>query len=163
MPSVSIRTSTPRLLAAMLALVSLSVAPHQAAAQSPSKPPSPGIAVPYGDVRFRSLSPGVPDGPEIAVLRGDPATGPSTMLMKMRKAAGRLHVHTVDYELVVIEGTMKHWRAAEDEASARPLGPGSYWFQPGGAAHADSCVTDVCVMYITWAGPRDGRLADARP
>jgi quercetin dioxygenase-like cupin family protein len=85
------------------------------------------------------------------------------MLMKMRKSTGRLHVHTADYELVVIEGTMKHWRADEDEATIKPMSVGSYWFQPGGAPHADSCLTDTCVMYITWSGPRDARLAENRP
>jgi hypothetical protein len=127
------------------------------------KSPSPSVVVPYGDVRFTPLNPSVPNGAEIGVLRGDPAKGPSTMLMRMRKAAGRLHVHTADYELIVVEGMMKHWSAGENKASAKPLGPGSYWFQPGGAAHADSCLTDTCVMYITWAGPRDGRLAEPRP
>lgn len=39
------------------------------------------------------------------------------------------------------------------------LGPGSYWFQPGEAAHGDSCLGDTCTMFITWAGKRDGRLA----
>lgn len=118
------------------------------------------IVIPYGDRPFTPVDPANPNGPAIAVLRGDPAKGPSTMYMKMPKMTGRLHIHTADYELVVIEGTMKHWSAGETEAAARPLGVGSYWFQPGGAAHADSCLTDTCVMYITWAGPRDGRLAE---
>jgi hypothetical protein len=41
------------------------------------------------------------------------------------------------------------------------LGPGSYWFQPGGVAHGDECVADSCLMQIVWSGPRDGRLADS--
>ena len=82
------------------------------------------------------------------------------MLMKMGRGTGRLHLHTADYELVVIEGTMKHWRTGEDETTAKPLGVGSYWFQPGGEPHADSCLSDTCVMFITWSGPRDVRLAE---
>jgi hypothetical protein len=121
------------------------------------------IVVPYVDASFKPLNPTVPNSTEIAVLRGNPDQGPSTMLMKMRKATGRLHVHTADYELIVIEGTMKHTKRGENEATAKPLGVGSYWFQPGGEPHTDSCLTDTCVMYITWAGPRDARLADGQP
>jgi hypothetical protein len=151
--------STARVAATILAIASAGSIDF--AAQTTS--PTPGIVLPYGDRPFTSLNPSVPNSTEIAVLRGDPAKGPSTMLMKMRKSAGRLHVHTADYELVVIEGTMKHWRAGEDEATTKPMGVGSYWFQPGGAPHADSCLTDTCVMYITWSGPRDARLAESRP
>jgi quercetin dioxygenase-like cupin family protein len=155
-------TLAPAALAAAVATLAIaSVGSIDLAAQTSSA--APAIVVPYGDRQFTPLNPSVPNSTEIAVLRGDPAKGPSTMLMKMRKATGRMHVHTADYELVVIEGTMKHWRAGEDEAAAKSMGAGSYWFQPGGAPHADSCLTDTCVMYITWSGPRDARLAEARP
>jgi hypothetical protein len=82
------------------------------------------------------------------------------MYLKMRRGPSLLHVHTADYDLVLIEGRMKHWAAGDKEADAPELGPGSYWRQPGGQAHADSCLADVCVMFVKWAGPRDGRLAD---
>ena len=122
--------------------------------------PKAAVVVSYADARFKPLNPSIPNSAEIAALRGDPDQGPSTMLMKMRRGAGRLHDHTADYELIVIEGTMKHWRGGESEATAKPLGVGSYWFQPGGQAHADSCLTDTCVMFITWSGPRDSRLSE---
>jgi hypothetical protein len=99
----------------------------------------------------------------MAVLRGDPAKGPSTMLMKLSRVAGRLRVHTADYELVVLEGTIRHWRAGENEATVESLGAGSYWFQPGGEPHAGSCLSETCVMFITWSGPRDARLSEPRP
>jgi len=110
--------------------------------------------------QFVPLSASRPDGPQVAVLWGDPAQGPSAMHLKMRRGPGRLHVHTADYDLVLIEGRMKHWAAGAKEADAPELGPGSYWRQPGGRAHADSCLADVCVMFVKWAGPRDARLAD---
>ena len=74
---------------------------------------------------------------------------------------GPMHTHTADYHLVVIEGTMKHWAAGETEATAKPLGPGSYWFQPGGQPHADACISDKCVMHVVWSGRRDGKLAES--
>jgi hypothetical protein len=43
----------------------------------------------------------------------------------------------------------------------RPLlRPGSHWFQPGNVAHSDACVSEQCLMYVQWAGPRDARLAE---
>lgn len=123
------------------------------------EPPAPTVTA-FEDARFAPLDPARPDGPQIAVLWGDPARGPSTMLMKFGRLQGRLHVHTADYHLVLLEGTMRHWQRGEDEADAKPLGPGSYWFQPGGQAHADSCLSETCVMFIQWAGARDARLAE---
>jgi hypothetical protein len=116
------------------------------------------IVTPFANARFAPVDPARPDGAQIAVLRGDPATGPSDMLMRMRRGEGRLHVHSADYRLVVVSGTMRHWTTG-GSATAPDLGPGSYWFQPGDAAHADSCLSDECVMFIQWSGPRDGRLA----
>src|SRR5688500_8186700 len=118
------------------------------------------IVVPYNGVKFVPLDPADPASTRIAVLRGDPATGPSAMLMQFGKGTGRLHVHSSDYQLVVLEGTMKHWVAGQKEADTPPLDRGSYWYQPGNEAHADSCLTESCLMFISWAGKRDGRLAE---
>ncbi len=112
------------------------------------------------DVRFVPLDPARPDGPQIAVLWGDPAKGPSDMLLKLKKAGGRLHYHTSDYHLMLLQGTVKHWAAGEKEAEVKPLDPGSYWFQPGGQAHGDSCLTEECVMFVHWADKRDAVLAE---
>lgn len=55
---------------------------------------------------------------------------------------------------------MKHWHAGEDEAKAVPMGPGSYWYQPGGSIHADACLSERCVLFIRSDGARDVRLAE---
>lgn len=127
---------------------------------TPAVAPSPMIVASYQDAKFEPVSASRPDGAQIAVLSGDPAAGPSSMLMKMPRSTGALHIHTHDYHLVIVEGSMKHWAEGESEAAARTLGPGGYWFQPGGAVHADSCLSDTCVMYIQWSGPRDARLPE---
>jgi hypothetical protein len=162
-------TNHPRVVVAILAgvLAIASVGSIDFAAQAPGQSPSsatPTVVVPSGErPPFTPMDPANPNGTAIAVLRGDPAKGPSTMFMRMRKMTGRMHVHTADYELVVVEGTMKHRLEGEDEAAAKPMGAGSYWFQKGGVPHADSCLSDTCVMYVTWAGPRDARLAEVPP
>ncbi len=117
------------------------------------------VVVPHDGAQWTPADPARPEGTQIAVLRGDPATGPSAMLMRMKKTDGALHVHTSDYDLVLLEGSMKHWTTEAERASGPVLGPGSYWFQPGEEAHGDSCLSDACTMFITWAGKRDGRLA----
>jgi hypothetical protein len=117
------------------------------------------VVVPSDGAKWMPADPARPEGTQVAVLRGDPATGPSTMLMKMKKTDGVLHVHSSDYDLVVLDGEMKHWTSEAERTSGRVLGPGSYWFQPGEAAHGDSCLSETCTMFITWAGKRDGRLA----
>jgi hypothetical protein len=61
----------------------------------------------------------------IAMLNGDPGQGASDMLLKLNKGAGRLHVHSSNYPLILLQGTMKHWAEGENEAEAKPLGPGS--------------------------------------
>jgi quercetin dioxygenase-like cupin family protein len=119
------------------------------------------VVVPIEDAKFAPVVTRLPEGPRMAVLWGDPNTGPSAMLLEMKRGAGPMHTHTADYHLVVIEGTMKHWGAGEKESDAKPLGPGSYWFQPGGLAHADACVADRCVMQVVWSARRDGKLAGA--
>jgi quercetin dioxygenase-like cupin family protein len=114
--------------------------------------------VPREQAKFVPADPARPDGAQIAVLWGDPATGPSAMLMKFGKTDGALHTHTSDYHLMLLEGQMKHWVADSDRAKSPVLGPGSYWFQPGGDPHGDSCLSDECVMFIQWSGKRDGKL-----
>jgi Domain of unknown function (DUF4437) len=118
------------------------------------------VVVPREEARFVPLDPSDPGGTQGAVLWGDPAKGPSSMLMKTKKLAGELHYHTYDYDLVLIEGRMKHWGEKEQEAEVRPLGPGSYWHQPGLQPHGDSCLTDECLMFIKWEGKRDAMLAN---
>lgn len=142
----------PGLVLTSVILVAACVAVHAA-----SGPPM--IVTSLDEAKFVPSNPDNPNGTQIAVLKGDPDTGPSTMLMRFKKGASPLHIHSSDYQLVVIEGTMKHLSAKQKEADAKPLGPGSYWFQPGEEAHSDACLVEECLMYIVWSGKRDGRLA----
>lgn len=132
----------------------------QSASASQASPSSRMIVAPFEQATFVPSNPDNPNGAQIAVLKGDPVTGPSTMLMRLKKGTSPLHVHSSDYQLVVIEGTMKHLSAKQKEIDGKPLGPGSYWFQPGGEAHSDACLVDECLMYIVWSGKRDGRVVE---
>jgi hypothetical protein len=118
------------------------------------------VVVPFEAARFAPLDPSRPDAAALAVLWGDPRSGPSDVLLKMKKTDGALHFHTSDYHLALLQGQMKHWAEGTLPRDAAPMGPGSYWFQPGRQVHGDACLTDECVMFIHWAGPRDGFAAD---
>jgi quercetin dioxygenase-like cupin family protein len=119
------------------------------------------IVTPFQDAKFVPSNPAQPDGPQMAVLWGDPAKGPSAMLLKFKKGSNPLHIHTSDYHLVLVQGSMKHWEEGEQEADVTELGPGGYWFQPGNQAHAGSCLTDECIMFVKWEGKRDSRVAES--
>lgn len=115
------------------------------------------IVIPFENAKFIPLDPKDPgngkDG--YAVLWGDPATGPSHMLFRFGKMVGGddpMHAHSSDYQAVVLKGIAKHWVKGKTEADATPLGPGGYWSQPAGQLHADNCVVDECLLFVTWSG-----------
>ena len=60
------------------------------------------ITVPFEQAQFVPVSAARPNGAQLAVLRGDPATGPSAMLMKLVRGPVPLHTHSADYHLVLI-------------------------------------------------------------
>ncbi len=121
------------------------------------------VVVPFDDAEFAPVVASLPDGPRMAVLWGDPDTGPSAVLLEMKRGTVPMHTHSSNYHLVVIEGTMKHWGPGETETETKPLGPGGYWFQPGGQPHADACLSDRCIMQTVWSSRRDATLADQPP
>lgn len=155
----SLATRAPRYSALVMAVGTVcALGGFVAGTRAQARPPM--IVVPIEQARFTPSDPARPEGAQIAVLRGDPATGPSDVLLELKKGGGTLHLHSSDYHLVLLQGTARHWAEGASEADAKPLGPGSYWFQPGNQAHGDSCLTDKCLMFITWDGKRDGRLAE---
>jgi hypothetical protein len=120
----------------------------------------PMVVVRREDARFVPLDPAYPDEFQVAVLWGDPAKGPSAALARVQKYTGPLHYHTYGYDLVVLEGQMKHWKLGQQEADVQSLGPGSYWHQPAIQVHGDSCLTDVCLVFIKWEGKWESLLPD---
>lgn len=77
------------------------------------------------------------------------------MLLRLGKGESAMHMHTSDYRLAVISGRIRHWFDENEKESAAALGPGSYWFQPGGEAHGGECMSDECLMFVSWSGARD--------
>src|SRR3977135_4126122 len=65
--------------------------------------------VPAGTAKFASLDPKNPGSPQMAVLSGDPKTGPVAFLLKLQKGAAPIHWHSSDYYAFTVEGQSKHW------------------------------------------------------
>ncbi len=117
------------------------------------------------DRTFRPLHAWMPDGPQIVVLEGDPASGPSLTLFRFvpdYSGSGRLHTHTHDYRLWLIEGALKHWGADGSEESAPVLRPGSYVHQPAEELHAANCIAERCTAYVVFDGPIKTNFPDTQ-
>src|SRR5689334_2534197 len=127
------------------------------AAKSPPPPPDTGgfKIVPAASLAYKPVDPSKPDGPAMALVTGDLETGGGFFLKLPPGSKPGLHTHSSDYHAVVVSGAPKHWIAGE-EKKAKPLGVGSYWFQPGNQPHGDECTgTEPCVLYLVVMGKFD--------
>jgi quercetin dioxygenase-like cupin family protein len=133
----------------------------------PPPPPPPDTGgfkvVAPSSLTYAPLGPARP-GPELAVVTGDLQKGGGFFLKVPPGTKPGLHTHTADYHAIVISGAPRHWLPGEDK-QAKPLGAGSYWFQPGNQPHGDECTgTEPCVLYLVVAGAFDfASTPKARP
>lgn len=114
------------------------------------------VLVPAGSSKFAPVDPKNPGGIQMAVLSGDPRTGPTAFLLKLPKGPAPIHWHSSDYYAWTVEGNTKHWLPGKEaEATSNP--PGTFWFQPGGPTgpHGDECLSDSCVIFIQMPGKFD--------
>jgi hypothetical protein len=123
------------------------------------------VLVPAATAKFAPVDPKNPGGIQMAVLSGDPRTGPVAFELKLPKGPAPIHWHSSDYYAWTVEGNTKHWLPGK-EADAKPNPPGTFWFQPGGATgpHGDECLSDSCTIYIFMPGKFDfTAVADKGP
>lgn len=134
--------------------------PVDEAPPEPPPPPDTGgfTMITPADPTWMPTNPDGP-GPEMAVLHGDPMSGPSVFFLRIPAGAtAGVHTHTADYQAVVVSGSPKHWLAGAGK-KAKKLAVGSHWFQPGGQAHDDKCEgADPCVLFIIADGAFDMKL-----
>jgi len=106
------------------------------------------------------FNPEDPEGVQIAVISGNPATGAFQALAKFPAGAeSGLHSHTANYLAVGISGDRQRG-AARDAPIDLPAG--SYWNQPGGEVHWDNCGPDAeCIIYIAMDAAADFIPAEA--
>jgi hypothetical protein len=117
----------------------------------------------YGDLNFSPLGEGSPV--EIAVLWGDPETGPAAVLVRFPEGyAEPWHSHSSTYRAVLIKGEFKT-RCKDtnnDITSTDVYGPGSYIVQPGGDIHSEvNAGQGNLVALVYFEGPVDFVLAES--
>lgn len=137
----------------------------EAQSEAPTRPAArqDGAATSFeaASARFKPLNPAAPNGAQISTLWGDPRTGPSAALLRFpRNYGGRLHTHSADYHLSLLQGTMKHWVEDQREADAAALGAGAYWHQPAGQVHSDNCLSEYCLAFMKFEGPSDVKYVE---
>jgi quercetin dioxygenase-like cupin family protein len=117
------------------------------ASLSPSQTPNHGVVRPLSEVKFD------PDDDVkclfSAVETGNPATGPSTIILKAPpNCLVPWHYHTAGEQLIVSEGSV---RTEMDGMSPHSLGPGGFAAMPGKVKHQFSCQSKTaCVMFVAF-------------
>ena len=102
---------------------------------------------------------GVPNGAEVALLSGDPATGASEVVIRL--PAGYLfphHSHTSREVLFLSKGEFTY---IADDGTKQNLGPDSYLNLPSGTKHSVLCAQGPCLVYARYDEPFDLLLSPA--
>jgi len=116
-------------------------------AASYAQPPGKGIVRSLSEVKFEQ------DGDvkclASAVESGNPATGPSTIILKAPpKCLVPWHYHTAAEQLIVVEGKVL---TEMDGMPAHALAPGGFAMMPGKVHHQFACQsTSPCILYVTF-------------
>ena len=84
-----------------------------------------------------------------AVETGNPAAGPSTIVLKAPpNCLVPWHYHTAEEQLIVAQGSVRTEMAG---MSPRLLGPGGFAMMPSKAKHQFSCQSKTaCVMFVAF-------------
>jgi hypothetical protein len=93
--------------------------------------------------------PGMDDkGPQMAVLWGDPGTGPNGWLIKLKGGTpGSHHTHSGTYSGITIAGAPSHFMDGQKKGT--PLPAPAIWTIPGGVPHTSQCLgKEDCVALV---------------
>ena len=132
-----------------------------APAPAPAAAPAPASSVTLAaDIQWKPANPKMPDGPQIAILDGNMKEGGFSALVKF--AAGSdtpLHSHPANFTGVLISGTIKNGRTAEESTA---IGPGSLWTEPADEVHFTGCTPEAdCIFVGHMDGPMGMKPAEA--
>lgn len=118
------------------------------AVAGPRDPGAGATAVPIEAAPWKPVFPDQPSGPVMAVLWGDAKKGPVGLLVKFPAGAVvPTHVHSSDYQGMVVSGQFSHAAGSEPVVA---LAPGSYWSQRARLPHVNRCSdAGQCVVYLT--------------
>lgn len=143
----------PKNLSFSLFVAAVSVIAAIAAAAIPASTKD-DVVVPFEELKFGQPKPyGTSKEFSAMALWSDPATNRVTAVGRITKGSAPKHYHkNYDMQVVLLKGTMIHWTKSSPETSKRPLGAGSYWFQPANEVHQNTCLSEECLIFGTVYG-----------
>ncbi|HLG94158.1 MAG TPA: cupin domain-containing protein, partial [candidate division Zixibacteria bacterium] len=106
------------------------------------------------DLQWKDAPPAVPAGANVALVYGNPTTGPYAQFVKVPKGyTFKPHFHEQNESVALISGTVVAGFGNKiDEKSGKALTAGSYGFIPAGTAHWAVAKTDA-MFYQHVSGP----------
>ena len=121
---------------------------------APAEAPAPTSSyLAAADIQWQP-NPEAPDGPQLAVLSGNPQEGAFTFMVKF--PAGHIspvHSHTHDFAGALISGTLFHGGSSEEFET---LTAGAAMSQPGNEVHFTECSSESdCIVVGHMSGPMD--------
>ncbi|MFO0724346.1 MAG: DUF4437 domain-containing protein [Myxococcota bacterium] len=116
---------------------------------------------PSAELQWAPLNPKEPGSGELSLIFGDlKERAPVAFLLRFPGGLKEpFHLHSSDYYAVEIAGVQHDWAPGADEGPSLPAG--SWWFQPGEAAHANHCEPGAeCTVFVYMPRGFDFRLAE---
>lgn len=104
------------------------------------------------NVTWKPLA-GIPEGAEVAVLNGNPATGASEVLLRL--PAGYLFPHHSHTSPEVLFWSKGEFTYIADDGTKQNLQPDSYLNLPSGSKHSVLCGQEPCLVYARYDQPFD--------
>jgi len=105
------------------------------------------------DAKWMPINPEKPQGPQMAVITGNPKEGAFSALVKFPAgAATPLHSHPANFTGMMVSGTLKNGRSAEDNTA---MGPGTLWTEPADEVHFTGCAPEADCIFV---GHMDGSM-----
>ena len=147
---------------ALVTLLSSLVAVAVLSAQGPGTPAKAGEAMGtrYEDAKWQTIVPELgADSPQISILRVDPASHATQLLIRVPKQVHvPMHWHSANETHTVIRG---QW-TFEHEGAREELGPGGFNYIPA-KMHHQAWASDDALVFITVDGTWDVNWVNAPP
>ncbi|MCI0405671.1 MAG: cupin domain-containing protein [candidate division Zixibacteria bacterium] len=114
----------------------------------------PPVFLKPSDLQWKDAPPAVPAGAKVALVYGNPASGPYAQFVKIPKGfTFKPHFHEQNESVALISGTVTAGFGDKiDEKTGTALKTGGYGFIPAGMAHWAVAKTDA-IFYQHVSGP----------
>ena len=146
----------------MFMLMWMMLVAHGALAQQSSTPVKPGeaMAASYEELQWQTIIPELgSDSPQISILRVDPTTRATHLLIRIpKKMHVPMHWHSANETHTIIRG---HW-TFEHVGNREDLGPGGFNYIPAKMPH-QAWASDDALVFITVDGAWDVNWVSGPP